>query len=92
MGEEHVRAHVHVSGMVQGVFFRQETANRARSMKVAGWVRNLADGRVEAVFEGRRDAVESMVDWCRGGPRLAEVTAVEVEWSQPAGASGFDIV
>lgn len=92
MGEEAVRAHVHVSGMVQGVFFRQETANRARSLSVSGWVRNLADGRVEAVFEGRREAVESMVDWCRRGPRLAEVEVVEVEWSEATGASGFNIV
>jgi len=85
------RAHVFASGLVQGVFFRQETAGRARSRGVAGWVRNLPDGRVEAVFEGPRPAVESMVDWFHEGPRSAVVDSVDVEWEEPAGKQGFRV-
>lgn len=86
-----VRARVTISGRVQGVFFRQEIKDRARSRNVTGWVTNRPDGRVEAVFEGDREAVESLVDWCRRGPRLAEVESVEVEWGSPAGESGFSV-
>lgn len=86
-----VRARVLVSGMVQGVFFRHETRVRAQGMGVAGWVRNLPDGGVEAVFEGRREAVESMVAWCRRGPRYARVERVEVAWEDPEGLSGFEV-
>lgn len=75
-----LRAHVLVSGRVQGVFFRAECAERARRRGVWGWARNLADGRVEAVFEGHDDAVRFMVDWCHRGPRLAEVDLVETSW------------
>jgi acylphosphatase len=77
--------------MVQGVFFRQDTARRARSRGVAGWVRNLPDGRVEAVFEGPRPAVESMVAWAHEGPRSAVVEAVDVAWEEPAGEQGFRV-
>ncbi|HYR61222.1 MAG TPA: acylphosphatase [Actinomycetota bacterium] len=86
-----VRAHVFVSGLVQGVFFRAETARRARRMGAAGWVRNLADGRVEAVFEGPRWVVESMVEWVREGPRGAAVSSVEVSWEDPTGEGGFTV-
>lgn len=86
-----VRAHVWVTGRVQGVFFRQETARFARHGGLAGWVRNLPDGRVEAVFEGAREAVESMVSWMGEGPPLAYVEEVESEWEDPAGESGFCI-
>lgn len=75
-----LRAHVLVSGRVQGVFFRAECAERARQRRVSGWARNLPDGRVEALFEGPDDAVRFMVDWCRRGPRLAEVDVVETAW------------
>jgi len=85
------RAHVFASGRVQGVFFRQETARRAASRGVAGWVRNLPDGRVEAVFEGPRPAVESMVEWFHEGPRSAVVDSVDVEWEAPAGERGFRV-
>ncbi|MFB3888688.1 MAG: acylphosphatase [Candidatus Bathyarchaeia archaeon] len=74
------RAHVFVEGMVQGVFFRARTMEKAISLGVAGWVRNLRDGRVEAVFEGEENAVKAMVDYCRHGPRGAVVTKVDVEW------------
>lgn len=85
------RAHVRVSGSVQGIGFRFSTQSRARSLGVAGWVRNLYDGTVEAVFEGDDERVESMVDWCRRGPAGAIVTGVEIAWEQPTGEAGFRV-
>jgi len=72
------RAHVYVSGIVQGVFFRYYTQEKAEEQSVNGWVRNLPDGRVEAVFEGEDRAVDLMVAFCRKGPPGAHVTKVEV--------------
>jgi acylphosphatase len=74
------RAHVLVSGIVQGVFFRQKTKRQAESLDIKGWVRNLPDGRVEAVFEGDEQAVNALVDYCRHGPSSARVTNVDVLW------------
>ena len=74
------RAHVYVTGYVQGVFFRHSMAKRARDLGVRGWVRNLDDGRVEAVVEGEESDVEVVVDWCRSGPPHATVEHVEVSW------------
>lgn len=85
------RAHVVISGRVQGVFFRVEASRRARSLGVSGWVRNRSDGAVEAAFEGSRDAVESMLRWCGQGPAGAQVDAVDVTWEQPAGGKGFEV-
>jgi acylphosphatase len=85
------RAEVVVRGAVQGVFFRVETRDRARSLGLAGWVRNAADGSVEAVFEGEDERVESMVDWCRRGPRGARVDDVDVTWSEAQAENGFSI-
>jgi acylphosphatase len=85
------RAHVWVSGQVQGVFFRHETRQRARAEGLSGWVRNLPDGRVEAVFEGPEETVEEMVRWCRRGPDGADVGRVEVRREDPEGISGFDV-
>ncbi|MFB6228287.1 MAG: acylphosphatase [Halobacteriales archaeon] len=85
------RAHVFVSGRVQGVYFRATTRDEAREAGVDGWVRNLADGRVEAVFEGREDAVESMVAFCGEGSPAARVDDVEVEYEDPEGIEGFEI-
>ncbi len=76
---------------MQGVFFRAETRDRAASLKLAGWVRNNPDGSVEAVFEGERDRVESMVEWCRRGPAHAQVENVDVAWEEPEGDSGFTV-
>lgn len=73
-----LRAHVFVAGRVQGVFFRQTTQHQAKSHGVTGWVKNLDDGRVEAVFEGEEEAVKALVDFCRHGPRGAVVSKVEV--------------
>jgi acylphosphatase len=72
------RAHAFVSGRVQGVFFRQNTKRQAQSLGVAGWVRNLPDGRVEAVFEGEESAVKALVEYCHHGPAAAKVENVEV--------------
>jgi acylphosphatase len=80
-----------VTGRVQGVFYRVRCAERARVAGLAGWVRNRPDGRVEAVFEGASDAVEAMVSWCRRGPDLARVDAVEVTDEEPLGEAGFRI-
>ena len=85
------RARIVVRGRVQGVFFRDETRRRARSLGVAGWVANRRDGAVEAVFEGRRDAVESMVEWCRRGPSGARVDDVQTTWEDPCGEDGFAV-
>lgn len=74
------RVHVFVSGRVQGVFFRQNTRLQAQVAGVFGWVKNLADGRVEAVFEGEQEAVRAMVDFCRKGPRGALVSDIAVNW------------
>lgn len=82
--EQH-RAHVYVSGTVQGVYFRANTREEARKRDVTGWVKNLTDGRVEAVFEGRKDAVVEMTEWCHTGSPRASVTDVDVEWSESTG-------
>lgn len=73
------RMHVWISGRVQGVAFRHYTVKTALALKLKGWVRNLGDGRVETVFEGEDDPVDSMLDWCRQGPSLARVTYVDVK-------------
>ncbi|HET9324231.1 MAG TPA: acylphosphatase [Gaiellaceae bacterium] len=83
------RARAVIRGRVQGVFFRAETRERARSLGLGGWVRNNADGTVEAVFEGDRERIESMLAWCRRGPAFAQVDDVAVDWSEPRGEEGF---
>jgi acylphosphatase len=85
------RAEVVVRGDVQGVGFRYAARSRAGSLGVAGWIQNERDGTVRAVFEGRRDAVESMVGWCRRGPSGALVDDVDVAWDQPQGEQGFAV-
>jgi acylphosphatase len=86
-----VRAHVFVSGKVQGVYYRANTRDTAREHGIDGWVRNLDDGRVEAIFEGPESAVESMVEWCHEGSPRARVDSVEVEYDDPDGTDGFEI-
>jgi len=87
-----VRAHIFVSGRVQGVFFRSETQYEASRRNVAGWVRNTPDGRVEAVFEGEKEDVEELIDFCRRGPPGARVTKVDVQWEDYVGEfRGFRI-
>jgi acylphosphatase len=76
-----VKAHVLISGLVQGVYFRDSARRLALREGVGGWIRNLPDGRVEAVFVGPRAAVERLVAWCHHGPPAARVERVDVEWS-----------
>lgn len=85
------RRHIWVSGRVQGVWYRQTCAESARAAGVSGWVRNLPDGRVEAVFEGPPDAVDGMVAWARVGPPHARVLAVEVRDEPPEGITSFTV-
>ena len=75
-----VGAHVFVSGKVQGVFFRSETRSEAKEHNLTGWVRNLADERVEAIFEGEEEDVKKLVEFCRKGALGAKVDAVSVTW------------
>ncbi len=75
-----VRAHIRVHGIVQGVFFRATMADVARSHGVTGWVKNNADGTVEAVVEGEEDAVKRVIEWCRTGPPMARVDGVDIKW------------
>ena len=84
-----VRYRVLISGRVQGVFFRDTCRRLAEQYGVAGWVRNLPDGRVEAVFEGRPTKSAGLVDWARTGPRLAAVDDVAVQPEPPEGLSSF---
>jgi acylphosphatase len=87
-----VRAHVFVSGKVQGVFFRSKTRSEAKENHVTGWVRNLDDERVEAIFEGEEENVERLVEFCRKGPVGAKVDAVDVIWQPYSGDyAGFEI-
>jgi len=86
------RAHVFVSGRVQGVWFRASTRDKAEELSLKGWVRNLPDGRVEAVFEGDDRAVEEMVEWCRHGPPMARVDRVDIEYEKPQGERSFRII
>lgn len=90
--EETARAHVIVSGRVQGVFFRAETKRAADRIGVAGWVRNRPEGTVEAVFEGEKKKVEAAVNWCRQGSPASQVTNVAVIWEPFEGTSrSFEI-
>ena len=88
---DRTRAHVFVSGKVQGVYFRATTRDTAREHGVDGWVKNRDDGRVEAVFEGPEDAVEQMVDFCHDGSAAARVDDVEVTYESPQGEDGFRV-
>jgi acylphosphatase len=86
-----VRKRVLVSGEVQGVTFRDACQRLANEHGVAGWVRNLPDGRVEAVFEGPADKVDRMVEWAHRGPRWAVVSDVRVLTEQPEGLASFEV-
>ena len=79
------RAHVIVKGRVQGVFFRAETQHEAMRLGLSGWVRNLRDGSVEAVFEGEEENVRSMIQWSNHGPPAARVIDVSVRWEEYSG-------
>jgi len=86
------RARARIAGRVQGVNFRWETKRTADRAGVRGWVRNRSDGTVEALFEGERGAVESVLAWCRQGPSHAKVSDVTVNWERCGGEEeGFEI-
>lgn len=85
------RVHVYVSGRVQGVFFRATTEETANEHGVDGWVKNLDDGRVEAVFEGDPEAVDAMVEFCYEGSDMANVSDVDATEEEPEGLDGFEI-
>ena len=87
-----MKLHAFINGRVQGVFFRANTKEMAEKLGVAGWVRNLPDGSVEAVFEGDENAVEQIVEWCHRGPAMAKVEEVYVEYEEPKGEKGFRII
>lgn len=90
--EDHKRARVRVSGRVQGVFFRDSTREKAGQLGLSGWVGNLPDGDVEAVFEGPAEKVSEAVDWCREGPSHASVEDVDTEYEPARGdLSGFEV-
>lgn len=88
---QRVRAHVFVSGRVQGVGYRASTWDTAILLKLNGWVRNLRDGRVEAVFEGSIEQVEEIIRWCHKGPPVALVKQVDVHYETPEGIRGFEV-
>ena len=91
MNGERIRKRTTVHGDVQGVFFRDSTRQEARSQGVAGWVSNEPDGSVAAVFEGEPEAVERLVEFCRSGPRSADVERVDVADEEPEGLEGFEV-
>ena len=89
---DRLRAHIMIEGRVQGVNFRASAQAQARTIGVEGWVRNLDNGRVEAIFEGPDAAVKRMISWCYSAPPPARVDHVDVEWEQPTGQErGFHI-
>ena len=89
---QQVRAVALIKGKVQGVWFRASTQREAQSLGLDGYVRNLPLRRVEAVFQGPREAVEQALAWCRQGPPSAEVREVSVSWQDPdPGLKGFEV-
>lgn len=88
---DRTRAHVFVEGRVQGVYYRANTRDAAGERGLDGWVKNLRDGRVEAVFEGPEEAVEGMIEWCHTGSERARVEDVDVTYEAPEGLEGFAI-
>ena len=89
---EKTRSHVVVSGKVQGVCFRMETKRVAESYSVSGWVRNNRNGTVEAVFEGEKDDIASVIEWCKKGPSHSKVSRVDITEENYTGKfRGFDI-
>jgi acylphosphatase len=86
------RAHLFIEGRVQGVFYRAFTRDVAYTLGLKGWVRNLFDGRVEALFEGKRESIESAIQECYSGPPGARVTNIDVKWEEFKGdLKGFAI-
>ncbi|MBU0476461.1 acylphosphatase [Patescibacteria group bacterium] len=88
-----IRAHIFVRGRVQGVFFRKNTCQKAKEKGITGWVRNLDDGRVEAIFEGEKEKVEEILEWAGKGPVWAKVDDLEVDWQESKNEfASFEII
>lgn len=88
-----IRVHVFISGRVQGVFFRKWVKEKTDALGVVGWIKNLADGRVEVIAEGEREKVNRLIKLIKKGPRLAEVRHVDVSWEEATGEfEEFEIV
>jgi len=88
-----IRAHVFIEGRVQGIGYRYWIRKTAERFDLTGWVRNLADGRVEAVFEGQKQGIEDIIKKCRRGPMLAGVKHIDVVWEDATGEfKNFEIV
>ncbi len=87
-----VRAHLLISGRVQGVFYRMTCRQEGATRRLDGWVRNLPDGRVEALLQGPKEKVEDMIKWCYRGPNGAQVSDIEVTYEETDGdLAGFQI-
>jgi len=80
-----IRAHVVISGRVQGVYYRKDAIKQAQRLGLSGWIRNLNDGKVEAVFEGEKENVEKIVNWAKKGPFFARVSSLKIEWQEYKG-------
>jgi acylphosphatase len=91
MNQPSIRAHVFISGKVQGVGYRAAAWDMATLLHLKGWVRNLRDGRVEAVFEGEAAQIEEILRWCHQGSPVAQVSQVTVEYESPEGLQGFEV-
>ena len=86
------RVHLKIAGRVQGVSFRWYTQKKATQLGVTGWVKNLADGRVELEAEGDNQQLEQLVNWCQHGPELARVDGVEVKWEDASGSNNDFVI
>jgi acylphosphatase len=90
--KEKIRAHIFISGRVQGVYFRQKTAKQAQVLGVSGWVRNLNNDKVEAVLEGAKKDVQKIIDWAKKGPFFARVLSLDIKWQKYKGEfNNFEI-
>jgi len=85
MVSEKIRAYIYISGRVQGVFFRENTRRLAETLGIKGWIKNLVDGRVEAVFEGEKENVQKIIDLTKKGPDSAKVDNFEIKWENYKG-------
>lgn len=91
--DKKICAHILVSGIVQGVFFRANTKEKAKELKIKGWVKNLSDGRVEILAEGDEEKIQMLIEWCWKGPELAKVENVDVSYKKFSGKfNSFEIL
>ncbi len=79
------RVHLVITGHVQGVWFRANTQKKAKALDLKGWIKNLPDGRVETIFEGEKEKINQIIEWCKKGPSFAMVDDVKIHWETPVG-------